>query len=181
MRGHSGATGRRGLPGFGLDGDDGADGLVGPPGRNLPAGAYSQTNSSGVAAPNSTANFTMAGFGALITPRRHGNVCIIFTGTIIDTSSVAADDGITYQISYGTGSAPASNDALTGTQVGVIQTDTAQSAPIAAADVAIPYALSVLVQLAIGTTYWVDMAQKAVSSANQYKFDATSISIFELP
>ena len=81
-----------------MDGLDGNDGFVGPiASKPAVAGALVlQTNSGVLTAPNDTANFTIRqAFGcAAITPQRRGVVCIEFTGTIEDTSSLSAEGRI---------------------------------------------------------------------------------------
>jgi len=181
-RGLTGLQGLAGLFGFGVDGEDGDAWMRGwAPGAPASTGTFYQATASSVTAPNSTASYTMAGLAWAITPARNGNVAILMSGTIIDASSVAANDGIIYQISYGTGTAPISNAALAGTQVGIAQEYTAPSVPIAA-DVNMPFCVAVIVSgLTVGTKYWLDLAQKAISTANQYSFGNVSITAFELP
>lgn len=181
-RGPMGLQGLAGLFGFGVDGFDGEDTTRGwAPGIPASSGAFYQATASSVTAPNSTVNYTMAGLAGAITPKRSGNVAILMSGTIIDASSVAANDGIIYQISYGTGTAPTSNAALAGTQAGIAQEYTAPATAIAA-DVNIPFCVAVIVSgLTVGTKYWLDLAQKAISNANQYSFGNVSITAFELP
>lgn len=184
MDGFPGSPGLAGVDGLNLialDGRDGRDGMDALPVANFP-GAYSQSVATGGTAPNSLVAYTMAGLAGAITPLRNGNVVIIMSGTIEDTSSTNADDGIAYQISYGTGSAPAGNDALTGTQIGCVQTFTEPTSPAAAADVAMPFCIAAMVPgLVVGTTYWLDLANIAIVSVNQHKVSQVSITAFELP
>lgn len=145
-------------------------------------GAHVQAQSgSGLTAPNSTGAFTMGGSDTTITPTKSGIVQVTISGTVVDASDTTVGHGIAYQISYGTGTPPIANAALTGTQVGVVQTYTAAVAPTAAADVAIGFSISaVITGLAVGTAVWLDLAQKAIGSASQYSFGTISISAVEL-
>jgi hypothetical protein len=179
--GLSGPAGADGLSLLALDGRDGRDGMDGLPFANLP-GAFSQSVATGGTAPNSLVVYTMAGLAGSITPQRNGNVVIIMSGTIDDTSSTNANDGIGYQISYGTGTAPTGNAALTGTQIGCVQTFTEPTSPAAAADVAMPFCIAAVVGgLVVGTTYWLDLANIGITTANQHKVAHVSITAFELP
>jgi hypothetical protein len=130
-------------------------------------------------APNSTSAFTMQGLAGAITPTASGNVLITISGTILTTNGTIAF-GISYQISYGTGSAPTTNAALAGTQAGTVQTFTAPVA-VTAADVAQPFSTTVVVTgLTAGTTYWIDLAAKALGAASAYSFSAVSVTPVEL-
>lgn len=146
-----------------------------------PAGGHSQTNiTMGLAPPASTATFTMAGLGATVPIQRSGVLDVKISGYINDVSDTTAGRGIVYQIYYGTGMAPANGAALTGTAVGVIYINTTLAAPAAAADVSLPLAATVQIPgLGIGTTYWVDLAQKAVGAANQYGIATASVALNE--
>lgn len=152
-------------------------GLHNPP----PAGAFASSTTVGfTTAPNSTTVFTMAGLGVLIKPKRSGNILAVFSGIIVDASSVTVGDGISYEISFGTGVAPANNAALTGTQLTPGQSYVAAVAP-AAADVNIPFCIQALVTGSIlGTQYWFDLAQKALGHVSQYGFSLLTINLLEL-
>src|SRR5208283_4818695 len=88
---------------------------------SIPVGATYQATIASPTAPNSTGAYLMQGLAGAITPAKSGNILIIISGTLI-ASTTTINDGVRYRISYGTSSAPTSNTALAGTQVGPIQT-----------------------------------------------------------
>jgi hypothetical protein len=127
-------------------------------------------------APASTSVYAMQGLAGSITPGVTGNVLVIISGTILAPAGTTVDNGILYQISYGTGVAPTANAVLTGTQVGLPQEFTLFVAATAAADVHVPFSITYLVTgLAIGTTYWVDLAAESVTTISQMGFANVSI------
>ena len=139
-------------------------------GPNLAANAQVQSSAYSPTAPASTSTYKMQGLGSAstppaITPIRTGRLLITVSGTCI-ASTVTAGDGIGYQISYGTGSAPANAASLTGTQVGAVQVCT-NPTTVTAADVNFPFSYTVVVTgLTIGTAYWVDLAAESVATAS---------------
>ena len=138
------------------------------PQGNLTARASSAKTVASPTAPASTSAFAMQGLAGTITPSTSGTVLITISGTVVAPTGTTVDNGITYQLSYGTGLAPANADALTGTQVGLAQTYTSAIAPTAAADVNAPFSTSYLVTgLSVGASYWVDLAAKSVTTASQ--------------
>ncbi len=111
----------------------------------------------------------MQGLAGSITPAGTGNVCIIISGTAV----LPTDHGIEYQISYGTGGAPTSNASLTGTQVGAVQVCNDST-------VDLPFSLAVVVTgLTPSTTYWIDLAAKAIGMATSASLSAVSVTAFE--
>lgn len=147
-----------------------------------PFGAFARSTTAGnTTAPNSTSAFTMAGLGVLITPQRSGNIFAHFSGIIVDATSVTAGDGISYEISFGTGAAPGNNAAATGTQFTPGQSYIANVAPGAAANVNIPFNIQALITARIlGTQYWFDLAQKALGHVSQYGFSLLTVTLVEL-
>jgi hypothetical protein len=130
-------------------------------------------------APSSTSAFLMQGLAGAITPTASGNMLITIAGTMVTTNGTI-DFGVAYQVSYGTGTAPTSNAALTGTQAGTVQTYTTGAA-VTAGDVAQPFSVTVLVTgLTPGTTYWVDLAAKAIGLPSAYSFSAASVTAAEI-
>ena len=128
--------------------------------------------------PASTSAYQMQGLGGSITPQGSGNVLLILSGTITNTSGVAGV-GALYQLSYGTGAAPANGAALAGTQVGAAQEYT-NPATVTAADVNVPFSIQFLITgLTKGTAYWLDLAAKAVS-ATGVAFSNLSLSAAEV-
>jgi hypothetical protein len=148
---------------------------------NLPTGAVVQSTPAGPTAPTAT-SFTMAGLGGSITPTKSGKIQITISGVIIDSGgSLLANVGLACQISHGTGAAPLSNAGLTGTQDGTQQKYTAATPPTAAANVNVPFSITAVVTgLTINTSYWIDLAQKALVLTSQYQVSNVSISAIEL-
>ncbi len=144
--------------------------------QNSAAGSSQPSNKT---APASTTTFFMQGLAGTITPVTTGNVMITINGTLTSTTTTAGD-GITFQVSHGTGSAPANAAALTGTQDGTIQTYR-NPATVTAADVDIPFSQTVvLTGLTIGTAYWIDEAAKSVGTASSAAMTAVNISAVEI-
>jgi hypothetical protein len=146
-------------------------------------GATAAANAITVAAPTapaSTSAYTMQGLAGSITPALSGNILIIISGTIVAPAGTTVNNGILYQISYGTGAAPTSAAALTGTQVGLPQEFTLFVAATAAADIHIPFSITYLVpNLVIGTAYWIDLAAESVTTVSQMGFANVSIVAME--
>ena len=146
---------------------------------NAVANANSQQAVVAPTYPNSTAAYVMQGLAGTITPTRTGNILIIISGTIVETTGTAAGVGILYQLSYGTGVAPTSNSALAGTQVGTVQ-EYMNPNTVVAADVSFPFSIQVVVTgLTLSTAYWIDLAAKSVVTASYVGFVNVSISIIE--
>ena len=107
-----------------------------------------------------SATYVMMGLGSTvtITPNTTGRVLVICTGMM--GNSGAAGDGTTIQLSQGTGSAPANNASVTGTQFG-----STTKAFVASTTAGFQgFALSWLITgLVIGTAAWIDIALKTVT------------------
>jgi hypothetical protein len=94
----------------------------------------------------------MMGLAGSVTPKSTGNVLLMFSGTVFNPTAIA--DGVTIQISYGTGSAPANAAVLQGTQVGTVQRYIASTTAGKS-----PFSLNAYVTgLVGGTAYWLDLA-----------------------
>lgn len=106
-----------------------------------------------------SATYVMMGLGttATITPVYTGRVLLIATGVM--GNSGAAGDGTTIQMSFGTGTAPANNAAVTGTQLGnqeaFIASTTAGQQGFCL--------ISVTTAMTVGTATWIDIALKTVT------------------
>lgn len=110
----------------------------------------------------------MMGLAGEITPTTTGSVLIFARGTITAASGTAAGDGLAIQLSYGTGAAPSNGDSETGTQLDQ-QVSYTNPAAVTAADVHVPFTLVGLATgLAIGTSYWVDLAAKGVATSSDF-------------
>jgi hypothetical protein len=147
--------------------------------KALSAVNYQSANKTPTA-PASTSVYAMQGLAGTITPARTGNVLVIITGTVVGLVATTVDNGISYQISYGTSTAPANAAALTGTQVGPVQTYTSAIAPTAYGDVNVPFSISALISaLTVGTAYWIDLAAESITTASQMGLTNVQISIIE--
>jgi hypothetical protein len=145
-----------------------------------PNAATSQTNVSAPTAPASTSVYAMQGLAASIRPVVTGTVMITISGTVVSPAGTAAGNGIAYQISYGTGTAPTNAAALTGTQPGTVQTYT-NPTTVVAADVNIPFSHSVIVTgLTINTFYWIDEAAESVATVSDMGLANVSVSVREI-
>ena len=145
----------------------------------LAPGASAQSVVAAPTAPASTTTYFMQGLAGSITPASSGKLHITMSGTVVDPSGTAAGNGILYQISYGTGTAPSNAGALAGTQVGAVQSYTSPNTVIAV-DTNVPFALTVVVTgLVVGTAYWLDLASKSLATASSMGLANISISAME--
>jgi hypothetical protein len=154
--------------------------IAGATALTLTHGGSGQTNVSAPTAPASTSVYAMQGLAGAITPASSGTVLIMISGTIVDPSGTAAGNGIQYQISYGTGTAPVNAAALTGTQAGTVGKFTSPTT-VVAADVNQPFTTQVVVSgLTKGTTYWLDLAAESIATISSMGLSAVSVSSIEL-
>ena len=99
----------------------------------------------------------MQGLGASITPTGTGRLLITVSGYCSPLG------GISYQISFGTGTAPSNGAALAGAQVGLIQTYDNTGSTVQP-NWRTPFSVSALIQgLTLSTTYWIDLAAISIS------------------
>ncbi len=146
---------------------------------NFVVGAATQKQVAAPTAPASTSAYAMQGLAGTITPLRSGKVLLTISGTATG-STVTAGDGLEWQLSYGTGAAPANADAVTGTQVGAVQENT-NPATVTAADVHTPFSISaVITGLTLGTAYWLDLAAKSIATASSGGLANVSVTAVEL-
>ena len=144
------------------------------------AAANYQHSPADPTAPASTSVYAMQGLAGAITPGRTGTVLLIVSGSIASPSGTTAGLGIVYQLSYGTGGAPANAAALAGTQVGTAQEYT-NPGTVTAADVSVPFSVqAVITGLTIGTAYWIDLAAKSVGTASDMGLAKISITAIEM-
>ncbi len=107
----------------------------------------SPSNPTGAASTTAT----MMGLAGTVTPNTGGNVLILVTGDILNAT---IGDGVTIQISHGTGTAPVNTATLTGTQDGVAVNFIASTAAGK-----VPFCVMAYVTgLVAGTAYWIDLA-----------------------
>jgi len=133
------------------------------------------TSQSTPSDPTGTTNTTgvMMGLAGSITPQGSGKIMVIISGSMVQNTNT---DGGKVQIRYGTGSAPANADALTGTTAGNIVSlnmTTAASARIGWSCNAI------ITGLTPATAYWLDVSLAAVTGGTASVKDI-SISAYEL-
>ena len=146
----------------------------------LTHGATGQTSVAAPTAPASTSAFAMQGLAGAITPASSGNILVLISGTIVDPSGTAAGNGIQFQASFGTGTAPVNAAALTGTQIGTVQKYTSPTT-VVAADVNVPFSMQAVVTgLTLGTTYWLDLAAESIAVASSMGLANISVSAIEL-
>lgn len=142
--------------------------------------ATSQAQVSAPVAPANTTTYFMQGLAGTITPKTTGAVIITISGTVVDPSGTAAGNGIIYQLSYGTGSAPANAAALAGTQIGTTQSYTSPTTVIAA-DTNVPFSTTAVVTgLTVGTAYWIDLAAKSVATVSSMGLANVSVTAIEV-
>ncbi len=118
----------------------------------------SLNNPANPAATTSTTP-AMAGLGVLYTPATTGRVKVTVQATL---ANATAGDGGTFQVSFGTGSAPANGDALSGTQAGTA----AQSVSPTANSAFTVAAFALVTGLTVGTECWFDLAYAAVTGGS---------------
>ena len=142
-------------------------------------GAIGQSQPGNPTAPASTATYKMQGLAGAITPVRTGTVLLIVSG-YITASTTTAGDGILFQLSYGTGSAPANAGTLAGTQVGQIMEYT-NPATVTAADIHVPFSVqAVVTALTLATAIWIDLAAKSVATNSAVGLAGISVSAVEI-
>lgn len=119
--------------------------------------------------PTGTTSLTgvMMGLGQLFTPGFSTRILVHISGLVANS---LINDGYTIQVRYGTGTAPANGDALTGTAIGAAQSGTS----LIAADKK-GFSLPVIITgLTIATQYWIDISLAAVTAGTA---TATNISV----
>lgn len=105
--------------------------------------------------------FLMLGLAGAITPVKTGSVVFMICGT--DETAGATAEGASWQIAYGTGTAPVNGAAATGTVVGVAQRSIADAAT---AVHVVPFSIAVRVTgLTLSTAYWFDLQLKEIGGA----------------
>lgn len=109
--------------------------------------------------PNSTSSTTlvMAGLAQSATPSATGNLLIIITGWVANSTVL---DGCTIVGRYGTGTAPNNGDPVTGTNTG----GNGQRTTSATANANVPFTVvGYVAGLTVSTAYWLDFAFDAVT------------------
>lgn len=145
--------------------------------QRVPAPALSSYQAS-PSDPSTTTSGTglMMGIAGTLTPIRSGKIQIIISGTI-DNSTLGF--GSQTQIRYGTGTAPANGDALTGTAIGGLVKNINPSLALLVPG-ASPFSINAIVSgLTLGTAYWIDLSLARVTGGTARVRDI-SISVIEL-
>ena len=105
---------------------------------------------------------------------------IIISG-YLTASATTANIGLQWQVSHGTGTAPARGAALQGTQVGQVQRYDTGTTLTAAADLSIPFCLAVVVTgLSLNVAHWIDLAVEAVTTANSVLMNNINVAAEEI-
>ena len=132
--------------------------------------AATQTN---VAGPITQTTVKMAGIAGSITPVATGVIHFTISGDATNATAIA--DGAQVQASYGTGSAPTSASAVTGTQCGGLQKYVASTTAGKA-----PFSVNCVVTgLTLGTAYWLDLTLAQITGGTASISDI-SVSAFEI-
>ncbi len=121
----------------------------------------------------SSATYVMAGMAKSFTPLGTGKIAITVSGTLYNTT---AGQGATYRLRYGTGSAPSSGAAETGTAVGTARLITSVGA---GGNVGFTIA-EVLSGLTVGTAYWFDLEVMTSGSGAAYLQDGICFMAIEV-
>jgi hypothetical protein len=100
-------------------------------------------------------------------------VLITISGTLENNGPAGSALGY---ISYGTGTAPANGAAQTGTLVGGLF----EAINPTGAVMAVPFSSTAVINLTVGTTYWIDMALETFGTGTAYAL-GVSISAMEMP
>ena len=118
--------------------------------------SYSAAGGNPASTTNTSGLHAGLGGAATITPAKSGRVLILITGTAYNNTLL---DGVTVQVRTGTGTAPINGAALTGTARGA-----ALSMISSTANAYCAFTAAVLVTgLTVGTAYWIDVSQAAIT------------------
>jgi len=143
---------------------------------NLSSLGYTSAQATS-ATPTGTTSATavMMGLGALgtpasITPGVTGRVRLQISGQMANST---INDGVTVDLRYGTGTAPANGAAVTGTLGGISQTATS----LVAAQRSGFTIQAVVTGLTVGTAYWFDASVLAVTGGTASIFGVTATAV----
>lgn len=140
---------------------------------NPPSATAGATSHSEPSAPTGTsASFPaeMVGLAGSITPATSGKVLVVIS---CDAKISSAGSSISIRLRYGTGSAPANGDSLTGTAIGAFRTVQATTANYTMA----MSVNAVITGLSVGTAYWLDLQASQVNGGtiNLYNVSISAI------
>lgn len=122
--------------------------------------------------PSTTSSTTgvMMGLAVAFTPTKSGKILMIVSG---DVDNATNNRGSTFQMRYGTGTAPINGAALTGTTAGGLKNFFQNNA-----SVRVPFSLNSAPTLTVGTTYWLDISLASVTGGTSRVRNLT-VSIIE--
>ncbi len=136
----------------------------------LVAAASSQTTAAG---PITQTTVKMAGLAGSITPVFSGTVLLTISGDMANASGIG--EGVQVQASYGTGTAPTSATAVTGTQCGGLQKYNSSTT-----GGKVPFSVNCLITgMTVGTAYWLDLTEAQVAGGTASISDV-SVSAIEV-
>lgn len=127
--------------------------------------------------PTGTTSLTgvMMGLAGVLTPISSSRIAILISGNLTN-SGATAGQGSKTQIRFGTGTAPASADALTGTVVGSLVSSILERN---VADLQAFSCHGIVTGLTAGVAYWIDLGLAAITSGTGQAKNI-SITAFEL-
>ncbi len=120
----------------------------------------------------SSTTYTMVGTGVTLTPTNTGSVLIIVNGNCENSSGTS---GVNYGLNYGTGTAPATGAAQTGTTK--VTGNTYGQNVGATCNLPMTFVLTGLV---LNTAYWFDVEVAAGAAGNSCVVDGVTIVVLEL-
>jgi hypothetical protein len=121
----------------------------------LPANTYSYNAAAPTGPASTTLTMMGLGSGGTFTPHYDGVAIITITSW---SKNGTAGDGASYQIVYGTGTAPSNAGTYTGTACGA-PTEAANSGLASSTNTIIPFSITCIATgLALNTPYWIDLA-----------------------
>lgn len=127
------------------------------------------------AAPTGTTSTTavMMGLAGSITPTRGTKIVVMISGQMENS---VVNDGVIVDLRFGTGTAPANGDAVTGTLVGISQQHTA----LVAADRSGFCVMGKVTGLTVDVAYWLDLSVCAVVGGTA-SVTGVSVVAYEVP
>lgn len=136
--------------------------------------AAPQSDDPGNPTGTTSTTLVMMGLDKTYTPQSSGNVLVVITG---NAGTATAAEAFTVGGRYGTGTAPANGQAVTGSRINQFA-DSVLTAPVAGAYTA--FAFTGILNLTPGTEYWFDLALATGSSADKAAIHNISMAITEL-
>jgi len=151
----------------------------------MPASPLPGVSTTLTAAPTGRASATLVALGCANTyrPRQTGRVLVIMTAVCANGTTT---DGFAYNLYFGTGAAPANNDAVSGTAICSLQTVTSVVTSALSQSVALHGVVTGLVADSVnslgatvaGTTYWFDVMFQQITGGT-VTFTNVNLSVLE--